>query len=307
MIGKAAYHLLFKPWGQLKKCFLEGGPLEQHKTLESQQEMRMAARALKAIDSPADDAPVLHFLTGKQFWYQTVFAVHSWQRVTAQTPKVKIFDDGSLEDGDLQQLKELIPGVDFQSQQTTEALLNEVLPKTDYPYLRERWLNYPNIRKLIDVHIGQADWKLVLDSDILFFRKPEALLQWCSNPCSPLHAIDCEESYGYPRGVMEQLCGCPIPNKLNVGLCGLKSNDIDWERLEHWTKYLVSLYGTHYYLEQALVAMIVRDLPSTVVSAEDYITGPSLPEALECRAVMHHYVANSKKWYFRNNWRRLVS
>jgi hypothetical protein len=33
---------------------------------------------------------------------------------------------------------------------------------------------------------------------------------------------------------------------------------------------------------------------------------PVPPEARDCRAVMHHYVAASKRWYFQHNWQRAL-
>jgi hypothetical protein len=42
-----------------------------------------------------------------------------------------------------------------------------------------------------------------------------------------------------------------------------------------------------------------------VAPAADYVTMPAKPESLEPTAVMHHYVAHSKRWYFQANWRRV--
>ena len=61
-----------------------------------------------------------------------------------------------------------------------------------------------------------------------------------------------------------------------------------------------------YYLEQALVAMLAARSNCAVAPAADYVTWPRPPEATECRAVMHHYVAGSKRWYFQHNWRRTI-
>jgi hypothetical protein len=107
--------------------------------------------------------------------------------------------------------------------------------------------------------------------------------------------------------MLQELAGAPAPSKLNVGLCGLRGSDLDWERLEFWTRRLIERQGTHYFLEQALVAMQVAGKECAVASATDYVTGPRPPEADECRAVMHHYVAGSKPWYFRYNWRKCLA
>ena len=306
MIGKVVYHLWFKPYGQLKQCILEGGPLQQWHTAQAQKAMQRAALNTQILEPPTEKAPNLYFLTGKRFWHQTLFAIISWQRANGQTPQVHLYDDGTLTAEILDRFARVVPGMHFQSIESTRELLDHHLPDSKFPYLRERWEHYPNIRKLTDVHIGQSGWKLVLDSDLLFFRQPVHLLDWLSNPDQPLHALDCEESYGYPRSLMQELCGHSIPAKLNVGLCGLKSDELDWEQIEYWTRTLIQKHGTHYYLEQALVAMIMAKNECCIAPEKEYITGPAQSEAVECLAIMHHYVSDTKKWYLRENWKKFI-
>src|ERR1019366_5577461 len=114
----------------------------------------------------------------------------------------------------------------------------------------------PNIRKLTDPHVGTTDWKLVLDFDLLFFRAPELLVRWLDEPAAPLHAVDCETSYGYTRQLMNELAGSPVADCVNVGLTGLAGGQLDWDRLEFWCRRLIERGQASYYLEQALVAML---------------------------------------------------
>src|SRR5438270_7348260 len=102
---------------------------------------------------------------------------------------------------------------------------------------------------------------------------------------------------------MENIVCALIPHKVNVGINGLKSEHIEWERLEFWICALQNRYGTHYYLEQALIAMIAAGRECAVAPAPDYITWPSHEEAITPKAVAHHYVAGSKHDYFRLGWR----
>jgi hypothetical protein len=217
-----------------------------------------------------------------------------------------VYDDGSLTGEFRAPLARLFPSTRFVDRSETLTRLDHHLPSTRFPALRERWLNYPNIRKLIDPHLGSARWKLVLDSDLLFFRRPDFLLQWLDAPAQPLHAVDCETSYGYSRPLMNELAGVPVADLVNVGLTGLDSTALDWERLEHWCRTLIDREKTSYYLEQALIAMLVAGRSCAIAPAADFVTLPEPPEAQACRAVMHHYVAQSKRWYFQRNWRHVV-
>lgn len=305
--GRLLYHGFHRPLAAAEACLRDGGPIGRWKTGRGRREMEAAAASL-AVPEPASGAPlVLHVLTGARFWYQTAFCLWTFARHAGRTLAPVFHDDGTLGGTPRERLLALFPAGCFVPRQETVERLDRHLPAGRFPFLRERWLNYPNIRKLIDVHAGQAGWKLVVDSDLLFFRRPGLLIDWLDLPDRPLHAVDVETSYGYPLPMLADLAGRPVAERINVGLTGLRGEDLDWERLEAWCRALIERAGTHYYLEQALVAMLVAGKSCAVAPAADYVTLPVPPEAEECSAVMHHYVAGSKRWYFRSNWRRALA
>lgn len=301
--GQVVYWVWHRPVSQLRDLVAEGGPFARHRTERGRREMEAAAHTLPA-PPPGAGAPFgLHLLTGKRFWYQTAFCLWTLARHTGRTLAPVLYDDGTLTAEFREPLARLFPTARFVPQAEILARLDAVLPAAKFPVLRERWAHYPNIRKLTDVHAGVPEWKLVVDSDLLFFRRPQLLLDWLDRPVQPLHAVDCRTSYGYSRTLMNELAGAPVADLVNVGLTGLDGGQIDWERLEHWCATLIARERANYYLEQALVAMLVAGRACTVAPASDYVTLPRLPEARECRAIMHHYVAHSKRDYFQHNWR----
>ena len=303
-LGKLVLKLWHQPLGRLRDSLRAGGPWQERLTAQGRAAMEAAARTLPPPPAGSGPPVELHLLTGRRFWYQTAFCLHTFARHADRAVAPIIYDDGTLTEEYRTLLARLFPATRFVLQTETLARLDAALPATRFPMLRERWLNYPNIRKLTDVHAGQTGWKLVLDSDLLFFRRPTLLLDWLDRPQQPLHAVDCETSYGYSRSLMNELAGAPVADLVNVGLTGLDGAELDWDKLEHWCRTLITRERTSYYLEQALIAMLVAGRPCTVAPAADYITLPVLPEARECHAVMHHYVAHSKRWYFQTNWRR---
>lgn len=305
-LGKLALALWHQPVDRLRDSLRNGGPWEERRTERGRQAMEAAAFTLP-VPPPMPGRPLeLHLLTGRRFWYQTAFCLWSLARHAQRPLAPVIYDDGSLAAEFRAPLARLFPATRFVGRAETVARLDAHLPAARFPALRERWLNYPNIRKLTDPHLGSAGWKLVLDSDLLFFRGPDFLVHWLDAPAQPLHAVDYETSYGYSRPLMNELAGAPVPDLINVGLTGLNSSELDWERLEHWCHTLIAREKTSYYLEQALIAMLVAGRPCAVAPVGDYVTLPEPPEATNCRAVMHHYVAQSKRWYFQHNWARVA-
>ena len=304
--GRLLYLIWHRPLAGLRQCVADGGPLEQWRTARGRAAMAAAARTLPALPSASGLPLTLHLLTGARFWEQTVFCLWTFARHAARPITPVIYDDGTLAAEHREPLARLFPTVQFVTQRETLCRLDAQLPAARFPALRDRWRHYPNIHKLTDVHVGGTGWKLVIDSDLLFFRRPDLLLAWLDEPTQPLHAVDIETSYGYSRPLLDSLAGAPLADRVNVGLCGLDSSQLDWERLEHACRVLREREGTHYYLEQAIVAMLVAGRACTVAPAADYVTLPRPPEVHACRAVMHHYVADSKRWYFQENWRRAL-
>jgi hypothetical protein len=295
------------PFNRVRDSLRNGGPWEERRTEQGRIEMEAAAHALPVLP-PGGGSPLeLHLLTGRRFWYQTAFCLWTFARHSGRSLAPVIYDDGTLTAEWQAPLARLFPSVRFVTRAETIGRLDEHLPAAKFPALRERWLNYPNIRKLTDPHVGRAGWKLVLDSDLLFFRRPGFLLDWLAAPERPLHAVDCETSYGYSRPLMNELARVPVAELVNVGLSGLDSAAIDWACLERWTQTLQAREQTSYYLEQALIAMMVAGRKCAIAPATDYLTLPQPPEARACQAVMHHYVAHSKRWYFQHNWRHVLT
>jgi hypothetical protein len=305
--GKFLLRFYHTPVNRIRDSLRNGGPWQERRTECGRAAMEAAAARLPVPSVASGAALELHLLTGRRFWYQSAFCLWTLARQTGRPLAPVIYDDGSLAEQYRDSLSRLFPAVRFVAQGETIKRLDALLPVARFPFLRERWLNYPNLRKLIDPHLGGTGWKLVLDSDLLFFRRPDFLLHWLDTPDRPLHAVDCETSYGYSRPLMNKLAGAPVADLVNVGLTGLNSSELDWEQLEHWCSPLITQEKTSYYLEQALIAMLMAGRPCAIAPVADYVTLPKPPEAHACKAVMHHYVAHSKRWYFQQNWRLALS
>jgi hypothetical protein len=245
-------------------------------------------------------------LVGRRFWFMAAFALVSLQRQINLAVHVHFYDDGSLQVKQREKLETLAGKATFYDRPGIEARIDRFLPEAKFPCIRERLRNYPNLKKLTDPHVGSTGGKLVMDADILFFGRPMEQLQWCYKPQDILCATDIIESYGYSRPLMETLAGAAIPTKINVGITGLCSENLDWELLEYWCRELIAREKTNYYLEQALVAMLCAMRPFTQLALQRYITGPSDEEVLAGEGVMQHYVDLSKKEYFRSAWKRFA-
>lgn len=305
-LGALAYWLYYAPSGVIQK-YVKRNPMSQLRDELARREMESSVFCIPPLQwNVAQPTHSIYFLTGKRFWYQTCLCAYSMAQHSDANLQLIIYDDGSLETAHIAELERIFPKVQVISVDEIEESISTHLPESRFPFLRERRRNYPNIRKLIDFHVGSKGWKLVLDSDMLFFRKPTLLLEWLAHPDRPCYMTDVVTSYGYSDSLMVSLANAPLPQLLNVGICGLDSSTLNWEHLEYWCRILIERERTHYYLEQALVAMIVAGKSCTVASADQYIVMPNREEVRKPKAILHHYVADSKPWYFRYGWRQAL-
>lgn len=269
--------------------------------------MERSARRIREIERGGGQVYTVYFLTGKKYWPQTALCLYSLQRVSGAAQVNAVFiDDGTLSSALVRQISRQFPHSRIKTAKEINANLERCLPEQRYPLIRKKRLSYPHLRKLTDVHGGGTGWKLTLDSDMLFFKYPGAMMDWLSQPGPPFFLKDPFYAYHYTPGLMEALAGQPVVQGLNAGMVGLSSGAIDWDKLERWIAALEEKEGPSYLLEQALSAMLAAGQSITVAPAREYLVMPGEQEASEPEAALHHYVAGSKLWYYKKSWRLVV-
>lgn len=301
------------PW--FAKAVLKEGPLEGYNIAASkhfgQLRMRHAAVSqLPPIPTAAnDDRETLevHFLSGADHIFQTIFCAYSLQLHADAAIRPVIHDDGRLDTRALDQIRRVLPLSRLMSQEEAAPLTADYLPPARFPALwaaRERLVL---MRKLMDVHASTPGWKLFLDSDMLFFSRPDALIQWLRNPVSPCCMEDIMNSYGYSESVLTAELKNPLPDFVNTGICGLAREAVDWERLDHWCARLTAAHGINHFLEQALTAMCFSETPFHMMPRKHYVASPIREQLVPAPVgVMHHYVADSRTLLYRFGWRLVL-
>jgi hypothetical protein len=302
--GKLAYHLYYKPLFWLNKFRKAGGVVNSIRISNGKSDMAKAAFQLKT--SPVNDAVNVYFLTGKKYWPLTAFCMYSLAKASTIAIKPVFIDDGSFDDDLITQMKSQFPGCDVKTTDEIAKNIQEKLPASKYPVINKKREDYPHIRKLTDIHTISNGWKLVLDSDMLFFKTPVQLQEWLITPTKPLFLYDPITSYYYSEKLMGQLAGSTVKPNLNVGAIGLKSEAIDWDKLEEWITALENDSGECYLLEQALSAMLVAGQNITVADPKEYIVMPDEQQINKPTATLYHYVDQSRNGYYTTAWRKVV-
>jgi hypothetical protein len=307
-LGPVVLRYYHTPVALLRQSIAEGGPWEQRRTEQARLEMIAAARTLPPLAARESQNTVeIAFLSGERFWWQTLFCVVSLQTHSPVRIVPVVYDDGTFSDATWSAFSRVVPWARLITGAEIATTLDTHLPVSRFPSLRSRRLTYPHLRKLTDVHAGRSGWLAVLDSDMLVFRRPTALLDWLAAPDRPCCLVEGISAYGYSRGLMRELAGDDPPERINVGVCGLRSDAIDWDRLEYWCREMLAREGTHYFQEQALSAMLLTGQECHRLGPPDYVVLPNLAEGRNPAAALHHYVSSSKRSYFQHGWRRVLA
>jgi hypothetical protein len=269
--------------------------------------MRRAAVRLPPPDFPQQPAYRIHFLTGKRFWHQTIFCAWTFSRTAEVNVIPVIHDDGSMTPELMRHVRTVFPRAELITDAEATSRLEEHLPPSSFPSLYDRRRRLPLFRKLLDVHAGTSGWKLFLDSDMLFFRRPSILVDWLQAPDRMVHMVDVQTCYGYPLEFLSEQVSRPVPQRVNTGITGINSSSIDWEHAECLVSGQLQRFGPHYYGEQAIFAQLLSaDRSILALPPADYLVMPDESEVNSPTAVVQHYVSQTKPWYYRVGWRNAM-
>lgn len=305
-LGALALYGYHKPVNYTRALVREGGPIERRKTRQGQRAMEEAAPHLPPMTPPA--GPILSeitYLTGARFWYQTLFCFAALQHHVPQRLDPVIYDDGSLTQPLRDQMRRVIPWIRFVEVAEVQERIEAVLPASQAPSLRARHAVFPLFRKLLDFHVGASGRVVVVDSDILTFRRPDLLIDLLADPEALFYMTETPDAYGYSPALLGDLARGPLPKGMNAGLYGLNSPAVDWAYMEACCARMLAEEGPHYFQEQALTALLFAEQTATPLPMEAYLVLPNLAEGQAPRAVVHHYVSHSKRSYFQHGWQRV--
>ncbi|GAB2698899.1 hypothetical protein GCM10027037_24100 [Mucilaginibacter koreensis] len=299
--------VLFRhPRSTLKRYKRFGGFFSYQAMLKGQRQMQAAALRLPPVYAAPGGLPV-YMLTGKKYLYQTLFCIESLAKAGVNEFEYHLVDDGTFDETLILQIKLQLPGTVIHTAAEINSNIERTIPSAKFPVIHSKRRVYPHLKKLSDVHtIAPYGWKLVIDADMLFWSKPQEMIDWLKVPVRPLYMQDCQNSYGYTEALMHELCGSTIANQLNVGVIGLNSAMINWMNIEHWIARLEDQEGTNYYLEQALTAMLIGNQNSEVLPSKQYIVNPDDESIASGYGILHHYVDLSKQGYFKTAWKKII-
>lgn len=232
--------------------------------------------------------------------WEGIWSLHSFRRVFGPC-RLTVLNDGSLSADSIALLERLFPGIRIPDVARNDAWIDAQLAERGLERCRDWRRRFVFFRKLIDpVLLARSDAIVLLDSDILHFREPEAVKAWAEHPDRLLFIADVQaESYFAPIARLHEICGAPPPGYFCAGYLGVPRGDIDLARIErHLADPLFEDQRRsgrfEHVAEQTLYGMEAAVVGATMLPA-GYATcpDPSTPEV-----VMGHFCGGQPSRYW---------
>jgi lipopolysaccharide biosynthesis glycosyltransferase len=235
----------------------------------------------------------VHILTCHRDLLDALWCLKTFCFFSDTRPAIAIHDDGSLVASDFETLLQHFPGCRIIRRADADVELTEFLSANPHCLRFRRRKDFYCALKLFDAfYFARADKLLLLDSDLLFFRRPVELLQHIAAD-RPFFQRDYQDAYVLPRNALETTLGMAINPMVNAGLMFLRrrhySDNI--ELIEHYFATATTNRDVNRH-EQTLHAMLLSKYGAAPLGDAYQISNQA---AITDRTIAHHSVSDGSR------------
>ncbi len=258
--------------------------------------------AMPAIAPADDDGCEIHVLTSSRDWLNLLWVLKSFYRYSGRAYRLCIHDDGSLDDSTLDILAEHCTHARIVARSDADSRLAPLLKP--YPRAQSFRNTNPLALKVFDfAAFLTGERMLLLDSDVLFFSRPQALIDRIEDPRYELNTLNRDWRYGYSISMDTAREGLSFDfvENINSGLGLIHRRTMDFDRLESFLA-LPGIMSHHHRIEQTLIGLCCCAAGFEFLPTEyDVHTGPWV-EQHSCR----HYTGPIRHRLYSEGIRQLV-
>lgn len=236
----------------------------------------------------------LHMVTCHRHLDMSLWCLKTFIQYSEISPAITIHDDGSLTKSDKCLLRQSLARCAVIDRTDADRRLDRTLAA--YPYsrqMRQKRRFYCSL-KLFDPWVYSAyDVVVLLDSDILFFRRPNELLERAARGAACFNS-DYQSAYAVERDEIWRRLGVKVLDKFNAGLLVLARRDYDLDLVEN---YFASFFSASTDLnrhEQTAYAILLSRCGAHRLSGNYQIS----KQAIGSETVSHHFVNDGSRLHF---------
>lgn len=273
----------------LRICYRELRRLAKHGPSYPWRRYIAPAKILKGspIHTKESAETTLCVLTSRSDWLMCLWSLASFYRFSGLHLPLLIYSDGTLNGRHAGRIRSVFPNARIVDPAAVDATVEKAL--AGFPLCRQFRRMQPCARRIIDLPIlCPSRSMLMLDSDILFFKRPEELLTHLNGNRTRnfIFERDPQDSYFDSRENIHKRFQVAIASQVNCGIMIADISTFDYARIEAWLAN-DSLQKKHHWAEQTLWAMYAGEAQTTFLSKAYDVT---LSAEIEPNAVMKHYI-----------------
>ena len=197
----------------------------------------------------------VRILTWRRDWINAIWALKSFYHFAGVRWPLHIHD-GGLTPPQARSLRRHFPDATLVDATQADRRVEPILVAGGVDRILKYRRQNPSMRKLVDFHLlSTADRVLAIDSDIVFFRRPDLLVgRGLESPVN-LYNRDCDYWYSLPLDALDAAFGLRPPPYINSGLALVRRETVDLSAIDGWLAH-PSLADDPWVAEQTLHALL---------------------------------------------------
>jgi hypothetical protein len=308
-LGKFVYRSFFKPTFWIRYQLYHFGIKNTYAYYFGEADMKKTALAMPSINlKPTTNALSINYLTGVHYWHQTIFGIQSLVDQYGTDITIGIYSDGTLSPEIAQIFKNYCPQINLVTEEQILDALNTIIPAEKYPTLHFLRGWHPFFKRMIDIHCAN-DWSIHLDSDMLFFKYPEQLVNYSRKKKAFYMVEQAGQSFFCDdQDVLLNDMDIPTLQGVNGGVIAYSGTVIDYDNLNFKAKQLLEKYFNKgpAALEQTLMSYILSTQNGMPLSGDEYkIYYDKKVDDLD-NAALRHYIFKAKLPYYTTEWKKIA-
>ncbi|MEZ5326114.1 MAG: hypothetical protein R3F19_13770 [Verrucomicrobiales bacterium] len=262
-------------------------------------------RRISVPKAHADDtSPPVHVLAGEEQWLMAAWMLTSFLHFTDRPWNIFVHDDGTLSENARAELIRLFDGITIVPRSDADVVMKDTLGM--YPRCAAYRDAHPLGIKCFDIpHMAKGERFLLLDSDVLFFKRPDQILAWAEdeNDHSTWFNQDPQEPSSLSLDQCQSDLGFSLWPRVNSGLCLLHKDSIRLTNFEQWLELAAIKNGIAWRTEQTLLALGASRTGKGGLLPEGYEV--SLGKTRKPDAIARHYVGAVRSRFYAEGVRDL--
>lgn len=217
--------------------------------------VRLRILDTKPIAHTSDRSCEIHVLTYEKDWLNLIWALKTFYHYSGRRYALCIHDDGTLTTDNRATLQHHFPNARIIDRPTADQYVLAKL--AEHPRCLEfRKTNHLSPKVFDFAAYLESDHMLLLDSDVLFFAEPTALLERIENPNYRLNTVngDVDSAYTIDPATVQQKFGFELIDRFNSGLGLIHKASLNFDWIEEFLA-LPDILGHFWRIEQTLYAL----------------------------------------------------